>query len=82
MQGARGKTHSKYPHVYAIVRFDSYIGGSSLENCATVVKVFLSRDAAEEEAERLILVNKGKQCTYIVQATRLVGASLKADGGT
>jgi hypothetical protein len=63
--------HSKYLHVYAIVRFDQ---SSQLENCATVVKVFASRAPAEQEAERLRQVNKGKLCTYTVQITRLVGA--------
>jgi hypothetical protein len=66
--------HSKYPHVYAIVRFDLSIG--TLENRATVVKVLASRDLAEEEAARLRKVNQGKQCSYSVQTTRLVGTPI------
>jgi hypothetical protein len=65
--------HSKYPHVYAIVRFDS--GMSELEDCATVVKVLTSPDSAEQEAIRLRTVNQGERCTYVVQTTRLVTKS-------
>jgi len=61
--------HSKYPHVYAIVRLDSQV---SLESCATVVKVLSSRDLAEQEAARFRQINKGKECSYVVQTTRLV----------
>jgi hypothetical protein len=66
-----GKAHSKYPHVYAIVRFDSL---KSLENNATVVKVLRSRVLAEREASRLREISKGKHCTYSVQTTRFVEA--------
>jgi len=65
------KPHSKYPHVYAIVRLDSQM---SLENSATVVKVLPSRDLAEQEASRLREINKGKHCIYTVQSTRFVEA--------
>jgi len=67
------KPHSKYQHVYAIVRFDSY--ATDLENTATVVKVMASRAEAEKEASRLREVNKGKRCAYRVQTTRFVDAS-------
>ena len=75
---APDKPHAKYPHVYAIVRFDHYMSKSELENCATVVKVLPSRDLAEEEAERLRQVNEGKHCTYVVQINRFVD-TLPAD---
>lgn len=77
MQVAPDKPHSKYPHVYAIVRFDPYI--SDLEQSAVVVKVVPSRGLAEQEAARLRELNKGRGCTYVVQTTRFVEASLKAD---
>jgi hypothetical protein len=63
------KPHAKYLHLYAIVRFDPYQSG---ENGATVVKVFPSKELAEEEASRLREVNKGKQSTYVVQIARFV----------
>jgi hypothetical protein len=62
------KPNSKHLHLYAIVRFDPYLSG---ENGATVVKVFPSRELAEQEATRLREVNKGKQSTYAVQIARL-----------
>jgi hypothetical protein len=70
MLRAPDKPHRKYPHVYAIIRIDSY---RALETCATVVKVMASRDQAEQEAARLRKLNEGKECTYIVQTTRFVG---------
>jgi hypothetical protein len=65
------KPHAKYPHVYAIVRIDSSKG---LENYATVVKVMAARDQAEQEAARLRSVNEDKECTYVVQTTKFIGA--------
>jgi hypothetical protein len=75
MQYAPDKPHAKYPHVYAIVRIDSY---KETENCATVVKVMAARDQAEQEAERLRKVNQGKQYIYEVQITRFVGTPMLA----
>jgi hypothetical protein len=69
MPSASDKSHSKYLHVYAIVRFDLSMSG---ENAATVVKVIPSREFAEIEASRLNEVNKGKGCIYKVQTTRFV----------
>jgi galactose-1-phosphate uridylyltransferase len=68
------KPHSKYLHVYAIVRFDSYV--SDMEDAATVVKVFASKVEAEKVAIRLREVNKEKRCIYTVQITRSVDTSL------
>ena len=73
MPSAADKPHAKYPHVYAIVRIDSL---QVSENFATVVKVMATRDQAEQEAARLRDVNEDKQCTYIVQTTRFVGAPI------
>jgi hypothetical protein len=68
--------HLKYLHLYAIVRLDADM---SVEKCATVVKILPTADQAETEAARLREVNKGKNCIYSVQTTRLVGASLIAE---
>ncbi len=61
------KPNSKYLHLYAIVRFDPDL---SCENGATVVKVFPTKELAEQEASRLREVNKGKRSTYAVQIAR------------
>ena len=69
MLGATDKPHAKYPHVYAIVRFDSYMTG---QNAATVVKVIPSRDLAEREAARLNKLKSGEGSIYSVQVTRFI----------
>ena len=61
--------HSKYPHVYAVVRFDSDMDA---EHSATVVEVIPAKELAEREAARLNVVNQGKRCFYMVQTTRFV----------
>jgi len=77
MTAATEMPHSKYPHVYAVVRFDMDVPPTSIEHSATVVKVLSSLEFAEEEAARLRQVNKGKNCTYVVQTTRVVGTSTR-----
>lgn len=71
MLGATDKAHAKFPHVYAIVRFDSFMNGA---DAATVVKVMPSRDIAGREAARLSELNKGKGSVYTVQVTRFMGS--------
>ena len=63
------KSHSKFLHLYAIVRFDPHLSG---ENGATVIKVFSSKELAEQGASRLREANKGKPSTYVVQIARFV----------
>ena len=71
-KGSMDKPHSKYPHVYAILRFDFPVSKTDPENTATVVKVFSSKVLAEQEASRLREVNRAKRCVYVVQGTRFV----------
>jgi hypothetical protein len=66
---APDKPHSKFSHVYAIVRFDLNSSGT---NGATVVKVMSSRDLAEQETARLNNVNAEKHCIYEVQTSRFI----------
>ena len=79
LRRALDRPHRKYPHVYAIVRFDLHVR-SGPEQSATVVKVLPSRDLAEQEAERLRNLNKGKKCVYDVQISRFIGKFPTADG--
>jgi hypothetical protein len=62
--------HSKYPHVYAVLRLDP--GDAPLEQQVTVIKVMRGRDEAEREVERLNALNSSKGCKYVVQITRLI----------
>ena len=66
--------HPKYPHVYAVVRFDTRM--TDPVNIATVVKVFVSRVSAEEEGARLNKLNESKGSIYTVQITRFIGSLL------
>ena len=65
---------SKWPHVYALVRFDFPMDPEIPENTVTVVKVFRSKAYAEQEAERLNNLNASKSCKYVVCTTRMVTA--------
>ena len=66
------KPHSRYPHVYAIVRFDLPVSQDNPENNIYVVKVLSSKVLAEEEVSRLMEINQGKGCVYVVQITKFV----------
>jgi len=66
------KPHSKFLHLYAIVRIDMPVSVDNPENCVSVVKVLASRAIAEKEASRLRDVNRGKRCAYHVYTTRMI----------
>ena len=74
-----GNAHSKYPHVYAIIRFEMDVPPTRIEHSATVVKIRSSLEFAEKEAARLREINQAKNCTYVVQTTRFVGTSPMAE---
>jgi len=64
--------HSKFQHVYAVVRIDTPVSQEQPENSIAVVKVLSSCIAAKDEASRLNKVNESKGCVYAVYTTRLV----------
>jgi hypothetical protein len=66
------KSHSRFQHVYAIVRIDLPVDQQCPTNTLSVVKVFASKMAAEQEVLRLREVNKDKSCRYEVFVSRLV----------
>lgn len=66
------KSHSKFRHVYVVLRIDLPVNNESPENSFSVVKVFSSKMTAEQELNRLNRVNSGKCCRYLLQVTRLV----------
>lgn len=66
------KPHSKFRHVYAIVRIDFPIDPSSPENCFSVTKVLSTKVIAEREVARLREVNRDKRCVYELCTTRMV----------
>jgi hypothetical protein len=64
--------HSKFQHVYAIVRFDFPLNSEQPETTVSVIKVFTSQDTAEQEATRLNSINASKNCAYKTFVTRFV----------
>ena len=64
--------HSRYPHVYAIVRIDAPVDEANPENSVAVVKVLDSKQSAEKETARLNKINAGKNCVYSMCVTRMV----------
>jgi hypothetical protein len=65
--------HSKFLHLYAIVRFDLPLKSERLQDTVSVVSVFSSQESADAEAGRLRKVNGTKACEYEVFVTRLKG---------
>jgi hypothetical protein len=72
MQGAPDSPHSKYPHVYPIVRVDTPLDPKDLQSKITVVKVMTSQAAVDAEVSRLNQINANKSCTYFYCTSRLV----------
>jgi hypothetical protein len=72
MELAPDTPHSKYPHVYPIVRIDTPIDQTDPTQRITVVKVLTSQSGAEAEVSRLSQVNADKSCLYFYCASRLI----------
>ena len=70
-------SHSRYSHVFAIVRFDLPINAENVLDVVSVIKVFHEKEAAEAEARRLRMINDQSKCIYQVQTPRLIPATGK-----
>lgn len=75
MERAPDTPHSKYPHVYPIVRIDTPIYQTDPTSSITVVKVLTSQVAAEAEVSRLSQINADKSCIYFYCTSRLIEQS-------
>jgi hypothetical protein len=64
--------HSKYPHVYPIVRIDTPLDQTDPTQKITVVKVLTWQSDAEAEVSRLSQVNADKGCIYFYCTSRLI----------
>lgn len=66
------KPHKKYPHVFALIRIDDFphLREAPLEDRFYVKKVFLTEEAADEEAARLNALNSDRGCRYVVHIAR------------
>ena len=76
MERAPDTPHSKYQHVYPIVRIDTPIDQTDPTSRITVVKVLTSQVAAEAEVSRLNQVNAEKSCIYFCCTSRLIEQSM------
>jgi hypothetical protein len=72
VERALHRTHSKFRHVYPIVRIDAPFDQAYPTNTVTVVKVLTSQAAAEIEVSRLNKINADKSCTYFYCTSRLI----------
>jgi hypothetical protein len=66
------KPHSKFQHLYVIVRIDLPVNQQNPENSISVVKALSSKMIAEQEVSRLNKLNSEKGCRYVVQVTRMM----------
>jgi hypothetical protein len=64
--------HSRFQHVYTIVRFDFPVDQDYPENSVAIVKVLSSKMLAKKELSRLCKLNAAKGCRYEMRITRLV----------
>ncbi len=72
MQRASDSPHSKYPHVYPIIRIDTPLDQDDPQGKIIVVKVLTSQVAVEAEVSRLNEINADKSCTYFYCTSRLI----------
>lgn len=64
--------HSKFQHVYGILRIDLPFDDNNPSNTISLVKVARSEAAAEAEVTRLNGINADKKCTYLMLLSRLI----------
>jgi hypothetical protein len=76
---APDRPHSKFEHVYPIVRVDLPFDEAYPTNTVAVVKVLATQEEAEAEVARLNKLGGDKACTYFFCTSRLIEQSTNAD---
>ena len=56
--------HSRYQHVFVVLRADAYDEDGHVSEHVTVKKVVASEEQARREVERLNAINSDKACRY------------------
>ena len=64
--------HTKFLHLFAVVRCEFPVNSEYPANSVSVVKVFSSQEAADQEASRPNHVNENKSCRYDIYVTRFI----------
>ena len=72
MERALDRPHSKFKHVYPIVRIDTPFNEADPTNTDMLVKVLTSQTDAEKEVSRLNKINADKSCVYFYCTSRLI----------
>jgi hypothetical protein len=72
MAEVQNQPHSKFRHVYPIVRIDIPFNQASPQNMVTVGKVLTLQEDAELEVARLNKINGDKSCVYFCCTSRLI----------
>jgi len=65
------KPHSRYQHVFVILRADAYDEGDHVSEHVTVKKVVTTERRAEGEVKRLNDLNAEKGCRYYFEIAQL-----------
>ena len=76
MARAPDQPHSKFEHVYPIVRVDTPFNQTNPTNTVAVVKVLTSQADAEVEVARLNELNANKRCVYFYCTSPLIDKPL------
>jgi hypothetical protein len=66
------RPHSRFEHVFAVVRIEGDLVKNGGENAVYVTRIFRRQEDAEQEVARLNELNQHKGCRYFWQLTRLV----------
>ena len=72
------RTHKTREQAYAIVRVDIPLSVSEVTQAVTVKEVVSSRQLADQEVERLSLLNSDKGCLYFATPTRVFRSGTSA----
>lgn len=73
------KPHSRYEHVYVVLRIDPHPSVEAIEDGLSAVSVFATKDDANAEAHRLNELHADKPSYYVVLTSRLKGDATFGD---
>ena len=72
------RSHKTLKQAYAVVRVDLPLSESEVAQAVTVKEVLFSRELAEQEVERLRLLDANTGCLYFATPTRVFPSGTSA----